>query len=349
MRGWLVLLLMLLLALAMVGPTKIIGDSTQHIALEPFDPTPVDDPPVAVSTPLKEPIYREYVWNYGGKRWSYKLQVPQEVYDYYTGLKRPPTNNYSVYVTDPVDDPFISAIAAKFVEVAGQERYSPQQTVEFVVAFVQSLKYVTDDISKGFDQYARYPLETLVDQKGDCEDTSILLASIMKEMNYGVVLTLLPGNPGHMAVGVKGENLPGVYYEYQGHRYYYVETTGPGWSIGQIPKEYRDRKVQILPLVPAPVITHEWTAKTTGNSIELKVTVRNDGTAVARDTKVYAALDAGNGKVYDQRWSDAADLDPRSWATYTLHLKAPPGVTTQLIVKIISDGHQVDESKGSRL
>ncbi|RJX16706.1 MAG: hypothetical protein C4575_14835 [Desulforudis sp.] len=210
-------------------------------------------------------------------------------------------------------------------------------------------KYVTDDLSKGFDQYARYPLETLVDQKGDCEDTSILLASILKEMNYGVVLILLPGDPGHMAVGVKGENLPGVYYEYQGTRYYYVETTGTGWSIGQIPKEYRNRKAQILPLVPQPVITHEWTSKSTpGGFIELKVIVHNDGTAIARDTKVYAALDAGNGKVYDQRWSDAADLEPRSWATYTLRLKAPPGVNTYLAVKIVSDGYQVDKSKSNQ-
>lgn len=211
---------------------------------------PVGQAAPAMPKPAGDLIQREYVWEYGGKRWSYKLEVPREAYDYYTGLKRPPTNDYSVYVTDPVDDPFISAIAAKFMEVARQEGYSPKQTVEFVVAFVQSLKYVTDDISKGFDQYARYPLETLVDQKGDCEDTSIVLASILREMDYGVVLILLPGDPGHMAVGVRGENLPGVYYEYEGARYYYVETTDTGWSIGEIPREYRNRKAQILSLVP---------------------------------------------------------------------------------------------------
>ncbi|RYD05922.1 hypothetical protein N752_06670 [Desulforamulus aquiferis] len=60
-------------------------------------------------------------------------------------------------------------------------------------------------------------------------------------------------------MGVKGENLSGVYYEFQGEKYYYVETTGTGWKIGQIPDEYRDRKAQILPLIPQPVITHQWT------------------------------------------------------------------------------------------
>ncbi|RYD05923.1 hypothetical protein N752_06675 [Desulforamulus aquiferis] len=140
-------------------------------------------------------IDREFVWSFGGKKWTYQMQIPQEAYDYYTGLKRIPTNDYSVYVTDPVDDVFISRIAAKFMEVVKQEGYSPNQTVEFVVSFVQNLKYISDNASKGYDQYARYPLETLVEQNGDCEDTSILLASILKEMNFGVVLVMLPGDP----------------------------------------------------------------------------------------------------------------------------------------------------------
>lgn len=294
-------------------------------------------------------IDREYSWDYGGKRWTYRLHVPREAYEYYTNLKRPPTDNYSVYVTDSVDDPFISAMAARFLEVARQERYSPKQTVEFVVAFVQSLEYVTDDISKGFDQYARYSLETLVEQEGDCEDTSILLASILGEMDFGVVLVMLTGDPGHMAVGVKGENLPGVYYEYAGARYYYVETTATGWSIGRIPAEYRHRDARILPLVPQPVITHEWVSRgVPGGYIELKVTVHNDGTAAARETKVYAALDAGSGKVYDQRWSGPLNLEPRSQGTYTLRLKPPANVDTRLIVKVISDGYLVDESTSER-
>lgn len=294
-------------------------------------------------------IDREYSWDYGGKRWTYRLQVPREAYEYYTGLKRPPTDNYSVYVTDPVDDPFIAAMAARFLEVARQERYSPKQTVEFVVAFVQSLEYVTDDISKGFDQYARYPLETLVEQEGDCEDTSILLASILREMDFGVVLVMLPGDPGHMAVGVKGENLPGVYYEYAGARYYYVETTAAGWSIGRIPDEYRHREARILPLVPQAVITHEWVSRgSVSGYIELKVTVHNYGTVTARETKVYAALDAGGGKVYDQRWSGPLNLEPRARGTYTLRLKPPANVETRLIVKIVSDGYLVDESTSER-
>lgn len=296
-------------------------------------------------------IEREYAWNYGGKQWTYRLRVPQEVYEYYSNRERLPLVNYgvfSIYVTDPGHKEFISALADNFSEAAARERYSLKQTVEFVLAFVQSLKYVTDDVSKGLEQYTRYPLETLVEQEGDCKDKSILFASILREMGISAVLVILPGDPGHVAVGIKGEGLPGTYYEYQGARYYYVETTASGWQIGQIPDELRNREAIIVPLKPKPLILHEWESKVTASGhIKLVVTVRNLGTASARDTGVYAALDAGDGKVYDQRWSEPLDLKPGSKGIYTLYLKVPSGVRTRLLVKIVSDGYRVDESASS--
>jgi len=288
-------------------------------------------------------IKREFAWDYGGKHWTWRLVVPEEAYTYYTNLKRPPTDDYSVYVTDPADDSYISALAARLTEVATQEGYSPEQTVKLAVSFVQSIPYDSDINVKGVEEYPDYPVEILIDQRGDCEDHSILLASIIQKMGYGVVLICIPGE--HMAVGVKGENLYGAYYRYEGAQYYYVETTATGWRIGEIPEEYRQAKARILPLIPRPVLTHKWTSKGTADGwLELKVEVRNDGTATARAAKVYAALDAGNGLVYDQRWSDPLGLEPHSTGTYTLFLRLPANVYTRLVVKIVSDGYVSDES-----
>lgn len=331
-------------------PLRFIGESLG--AIVNWDPRSrtvsvlSDQSPSQVNVNTLE---RQFNWNYGGKLWTYTLQIPKEAYDYYVGLKRPPTDDYSIYVTDPVDDYFIKALAARFLELAKQEGYSNRQTLELVISFVQSFKYVLDQESKGQDQYARYPLETLVEQKGDCEDTSILLASILKEMNQGAVLVMLPGEPGHMAVGIKGDNLPGTYYDYQGEKYYYVETTGIGWSIGQIPDEYKNRKAQILSLVPRPVISHSWeyTYNYLGDMV-VKVTVKNFGTAAAKGTKIYASLDAGKGLVYDQSWSKALDLQPGSVGTYKLHLKVPPDVYTRLNVKVVTDGQVMAESNSER-
>ena len=51
------------------------------------------------------------------------------------------------------------------------------------------------------------------------------------------------------SVGVLGgKNTSGTYYMYEGKRYYYLETTGEGWQIGQIPDDYKsaDAKKEII-------------------------------------------------------------------------------------------------------
>jgi hypothetical protein len=50
-------------------------------------------------------------------------------------------------------------------------------------------------------------------------------------------------------VGVKCSNCAGTSYEYNGDRYYYLETTGNNFQIGELPSKYANQKVQIIPLV----------------------------------------------------------------------------------------------------
>lgn len=120
-----------------------------------------------------------------------------------------------------------------------------REQVEFVIDVVQRLPYVPDDVSTGFDDYTKFIAETVAEGAGDCEDTSIMLASVLQADPFGYDTVLLQP-PGHMAVGVRGaDDLPGYYFEYDGARYYYVETTGEGWGIGDLPEEYRDDRVRI--------------------------------------------------------------------------------------------------------
>lgn len=118
--------------------------------------------------------------------------------------------------------------------------------MSFLATFVQSLPYTSDSVTTGHDEYVRYPLETLIDDGGDCEDTAILLAALLKELGYDVVL-LSP--PGHMAVGVAVS--AGVVHSYttievHGVHYAYVETTGDGWRIGEVPDEYQHSTFQVF-------------------------------------------------------------------------------------------------------
>ncbi len=188
-----------------------------------------------------------YEWDWRDWTWSYDLRVPVDAVEYFRGLERDPysiVSGYSSYVSDSLDDAYLASLAQVFVDTAKENGYGEDAAVELAISFVQSLEYLPDDDSLGYD-YPKYPLETLYDCGGDCEDTSILLVSLIREMGYGCCLVEFDD---HMGVGVLGsDNVVGSYYEMHGNKYYYVETTDTGWQIGEMPREYKNRKASIWP------------------------------------------------------------------------------------------------------
>ena len=120
-----------------------------------------------------------------------------------------------------------------------------REQAAFLIDFVQNLPYVTDDVSKGYDDYTKFVVETLTEGNGDCEDTAILLATLLQStpFDYDAVLLLYDD---HMAVGVYGEDLPGYYYDYDGRRYYYLESTGEDWGVGDIPDTYEGERARVI-------------------------------------------------------------------------------------------------------
>ncbi len=335
-------------------PVPIPAPSTPPLAPEPEQtpaPTPTPSEELALTvqlpeqinewSPSTELITRNYTWAYKGE-WSWEGGIPLFLYEYYQGIPRPPTKNYSVYVTHPSDDQYIGLLVEKIEKAAQQEGFTEYQTVEFAAAFVQSLPYTIDSVTAPYDEYPRYPIETLVDNGGDCEDTSILLASIIDEMGYAVVLIMLPD---HCAVGVKGgENAYGAYYEYEGSKYYYIETTGEGWGIGDLPDEYKNTAASIRPMIPTPILTHEGSIKGRGYIAEVEVIVYNLGTAPAYNVSVLAGFDAGEGMVWNSRKSEPLTIGVNQHATLKLKLQIPREKHTRLVIQIGIDNVLVDES-----
>jgi len=128
--------------------------------------------------------------------------------------------------------------------------------VSFALAFVQSMPYASDVVTTGYDEYPRYPIETIVDHGGDCEDTSILFSSIVRGMGYGTVLLKLEKD-NHLAVGVRilenivnnwNQYYPLTYYTAYGNMYAYCETTTEGWKLGQKPDELTSTTATIIPV-----------------------------------------------------------------------------------------------------
>lgn len=188
---------------------------------------------------------RTYEWRYSVNSYTITINIPgQEYYEY---SLRDRTPNYASYVKS--DDSSIKDLAYKLNEIAEKKRFTQYEKAEFVLSFVQNLEYLSDQETEGVIEYPRYPVETLVDGGGDCEDTAILFVSLIQTsiLNFDGVLLLFEGDPSHMAAGIWGDpSLPGTSYLFNGKYYYYCETTSPGWKIGEVPEDLQNTAPKII-------------------------------------------------------------------------------------------------------
>jgi hypothetical protein len=313
-----------------------------------FEPVPVNlpvhSPTQAPATVTGQPgadsgnyYRRSYAWSFGGYEYTWNLTISKSSYDFYKSRPHDQHEHYEIYAMSDYDRTYLDSLVDKLRGAAERNGFSEYESVMMVIAFVQSLPYTYDNVSTGYDEYPRYPIETLVDNGGDCEDTSILTAALLHEMGYDVVL-LHP--PGHMAVGVKGgEGVYGTYFEYGGSKYYYLETTGRGWDIGELPPAYKGEKAKIYTLQQRADIGVSF--KSTLNSYDrnyayykVHCDLSNDGTGIAGNVEVYmAALALSQGE--DMVWMPTqnvtvGDIDEggTGWAEATLRI--PRGERTKI-------------------
>jgi len=298
--------------------------------------------PVLNKTTGLELTSKSYNWTYNGQKYKITVEIPKSAYDYYHSLERVPTSDYSVYVSYPLDDNYLMGIVEKLRVFSNIRGFTEVQKVSLVVSFVQNIPFTNDLITTGYDEYPRYPLETLIDGGGDCEDTSILASSLLKLMGFDTVLL---SYSNHMAVGISVTNVGGSYYSFDGKHYYYVETTGKNWKIGEVPPEYKDLSVTVLGLEPKPILTHSWESRSVAYTMTLNVKVRNVGTASAQGYLIKAGFEAGDDLLWNAETSDFLNLDPGVEKTLTLTLSVPSNQHTRLVVELLNgEGYYVDVS-----
>ncbi len=311
---------------------------TEPVRTFSSDPTRIYDD----LSPDCQVLVRDFEWEYADQTWSMRLHIPAALYDYYSSRERAPTENYSVYVTDPMDDSLIEDLAGKLRRTTGPEGLSRLELLRFVIAFVQSLPYASDALTTGYDEYPRYPVETLVDVGGDCEDSSILMAAILQAMGHDAVLIRLPE---HMAVGILREpGMNGACYDHNGRCYLYLETTGKGWQIGEIPDQYKDETATIYEIKPKPILHHTWEATSRGSEYTINIDVSNMGTAKAEKVNVLAGFDAGDGQLLNAGQTEEFDLEQGYAINLTIVLTSPADKYTRISVHTICQGYTVYES-----
>ncbi len=122
--------------------------------------------------------------------------------------------SYRSMVQDPAQDGLYDALIAETDAVRLRQKLSDDEYVELMTVYVQSLRYQTREQNP-----VKFPVETVVDRAGDCDDKSLLLAGLLSREGYPVAL-LLFGPESHMAVGVGSDD-----YLYKETGYAFVETT----------------------------------------------------------------------------------------------------------------------------
>lgn len=180
----------------------------------------------------------EYSWVHERRTYNLQVNITAEEYQRYREDNIPRqahsfTQMIQIsddYVTS--DDRVVREVAASFERTRADLGLDRAETAKLVLSFVQNIDYVEDSESTLRDEYWRYPVETLQDRVGDCEDKVFLFASVMEAMGFDVVALYFEG---HAAAGIDLEGATGSHYRFEGRDYYFCETTARGWAIGESP------------------------------------------------------------------------------------------------------------------
>ena len=122
--------------------------------------------------------------------------------------------SYRAMIDDPAQEPLYADLLTEFRKNRLDWNLDDDEYLELIAVYVQSLGYETLE-----ETPAKFPVETVVDKTGDCDDKSLLLAGLLSREDYSVAL-LSFGPEKHMAVGIESEDCP-----YGNTGYLFLETT----------------------------------------------------------------------------------------------------------------------------
>lgn len=186
---------------------------------------------------------QQYFLVKGQTTYQLTLSVTPSLYEYYQQKNHQLTKgNFAGFVT-----PYSLALVATDIRAVFSEE---EEFVNAVLMLVHQIPYQTVE-------EARYPVETIVENKGDCDLLSYVAASFIKSQNLDAVLFYYE-QESHMNIGVNLPNPPRdarttvSYVDFEATRYYVAECTGEnwqqGWRVGESPPELEGVPVTVVTL-----------------------------------------------------------------------------------------------------
>jgi predicted transglutaminase-like cysteine proteinase len=293
----------------------------------------------------------EISWHYRG---AHKCTIPKSdyLYDYYSSLDRIINEDYALFVFDLYDNSYINVLLDCILYDFSSDIIV--EKINYIASMVQSIKYTSDDEMNSSYEYPRYPVETLFDRKGDCEDKSILAASLLYNLGYEVALLRLPN---HMAVGVKLSKDAIPNYDFYVNDYYFLETTTSGKPCGFIPTESRNllSNLTIHEISIRPLLIHNWENdkisifKNTemGNFVKVKLFVENLGIETAYNSKLTAGFYNEDEINMNSKSFIISKIDPGSKKKIILSVNIPRNEITWFKTKLYLNNEKVEEKQSA--
>lgn len=200
-------------------------------------------------------VTREFSWEYDGGSYTLRLDIDysdvQYAKNYYTPhertSERPEHERDKTFVTLSYTDPYMAGYMEEIVNSlidSYKENHSEIEAYDFlnyILVFTQNIEYRSDFDSTGYDEYWKFPLETIFDRCGDCEDTMLLFVAIahqcrdILEFDYRLSLQLMPD---HACAGVIVDTT--TEYQKNPDGFIFGETTATGYDLGEIPDKVKD-------------------------------------------------------------------------------------------------------------
>ena len=161
------------------------SQGTYTVTLRILDSQNAEGTATAIVTAREVPegfVVCHYEWVDEGQEQVWDQLVSWTLYQTYRARLRSPfvdNYDYPAYVIDPLDDPTLADFATVLWNRSGG---GYESFVERALAFVQgAIEYRIDDPGM---EWPLYPIETLVDKVGDCEDTAIVFVSLLRARGY---------------------------------------------------------------------------------------------------------------------------------------------------------------------
>jgi predicted transglutaminase-like cysteine proteinase len=288
-----------------------------------------------------------YQWHYLG---SQTLKIPEVdwFYDYYKSVKRFDIIDYAAYVFDRYDDRYIEFLANQLLSLKNLK--TNVEKINFIASFVQGIEYMKDDPENETYEYPRYPLETLKEKRGDCEDKAILTAALLESLGYNASLIRLPQ---HMAVGVHLNETISV-YSYYIDQYYFLETTTLSMPLGKIPPEYQGlSNVTVYPISSRPLLIHYWenatrfTMSTGADYVSVTMIIENLGIAASSDIEVRGAFYDNTSRIFNQETMSVSSIAAGQKRVVKLSVDVPSLTSTTLKTQLYLNGIMVNQREST--